>query len=135
MALEIQALAWNRHKNVIGLNCLMGSQPVCQLLAAGCWFSQGTMILSTHKTDHHDIAEILLIVALSNNNHIVIPSLPGGGGGVYCFTSVRLSVLPSVQDIFRRIFLSNYQWQKSDIWSQASYRYAILWEAFLDLSD
>ena len=27
--------------------------------------------------------------------------------GVYCFTSVRLSVLPSVQDIFHRIFLSN----------------------------
>jgi hypothetical protein len=37
--------------------------------------------------------------------------------------------------IFRRIFLSNYQWQKSDIWSQASYRYAILWVAFLDPSD
>jgi hypothetical protein len=42
---------------------------------------------------------------------------------------------PSVQDIFRRIFLSNYWWQKSDIWSQASYWYAILWEAFLDPSD
>jgi hypothetical protein len=39
--------------------------------------------------------------------------------------SVCLSVLPSVQDIFRRIFLSNYWWQKSDIWSQASYRYPI----------
>jgi hypothetical protein len=37
--------------------------------------------------------------------------------------------------IFRRIFLSNYWWQKSDIWSQASYRYAISWEAFLDPSD
>jgi hypothetical protein len=37
--------------------------------------------------------------------------------------------------IFRHIFLSNYWWQRSDIWSQASYRYAILWEAFLDLSD
>ena len=37
--------------------------------------------------------------------------------------------------IFRRIFLSNYWWQGSDIWSQASYRYAILWEAFLDPSD
>ena len=37
--------------------------------------------------------------------------------------------------IFRHIFLSNYWWQESDIWSQASYRYAILWEAFLDLSD
>jgi hypothetical protein len=28
---------------------------------------------------------------------------------------------------FRRIFLSNYWWQKSDVWSQASYRYPILW--------
>jgi hypothetical protein len=37
--------------------------------------------------------------------------------------------------IFRRIFLSNYWWRESDIWSQASYRYAILWEAFLDPSD
>jgi hypothetical protein len=37
--------------------------------------------------------------------------------------------------IFRHIFLSNYWWQESDIWSQASYRYAILWESFLDPSD
>jgi hypothetical protein len=37
--------------------------------------------------------------------------------------------------IFRRIFLSNYWWQKSDICSQASYRYPILWEAFFDPSD
>ena len=36
--------------------------------------------------------------------------------------------------IFRRIFLSNYWWQKSDIWSQASYRYPISWEAFFDPS-
>ena len=49
------------------------------------------------------------------------------GRRVYCFTSV--------QDIFRRIFLSNCWWQKSDTWSQASYRYAIFWVAFLDLSD
>ena len=63
---------------------------------------------------------------------LFIPPLPGGGGGrVYCFTSVR----PSVQDIFRHIFLSNYRWHESDIWSQTSYRYAISWEAFLDPSD
>jgi hypothetical protein len=31
--------------------------------------------------------------------------------------------------------ISNYWWQKSDIWSQASYRYPISWEAFLDPSD
>ena len=41
----------------------------------------------------------------------------------------------SYMDIFRHIFLSNYWWQKSDIWSQASYRYPISWEAFLELSD
>jgi hypothetical protein len=29
----------------------------------------------------------------------------------------------------------NNWWQKSDIWSQASYRYAISWEAFFDPSD
>jgi hypothetical protein len=39
------------------------------------------------------------------------------------------------EHIFRHIFLSNYWWQKSDIWSQASYRYPISWEAFLDPSD
>jgi hypothetical protein len=33
-------------------------------------------------------------------------------------------------NIFRHIFLSNYWWQRSDIWSQASYRYPILCEAF-----
>jgi hypothetical protein len=49
--------------------------------------------------------------------------------------NVDPSILPSVQDIFCRIFLSNCWWQKSDIWSQASYRYTILWVAFLDRSD
>jgi hypothetical protein len=37
--------------------------------------------------------------------------------------------------IFRHIFLSNYWGQRSDIWSQASYRYPISWEAFFDPSD
>jgi hypothetical protein len=36
--------------------------------------------------------------------------------------------------IFRHIFLSNYWWQRSGIWSQASYRYPISWEAFFDPS-
>jgi hypothetical protein len=37
--------------------------------------------------------------------------------------------------MFRRNFLSNYWWQESDIWSQASYRYPISWDAFLNPSD
>jgi hypothetical protein len=51
------------------------------------------------------------------------------------YTVLPLFVLPSVQDISSRIFLSNCWWQKSDIWSQASYRYTILWVAFLDPSN
>jgi hypothetical protein len=45
------------------------------------------------------------------------------------------TVYPQYMLIFRRIFLSNYWWQKSDIWSQASYRYPISWEVFFDPSD
>jgi hypothetical protein len=35
---------------------------VCQWLAAGQWFSPGTPVSSTNKTDCHDIVEILLKV-------------------------------------------------------------------------
>jgi hypothetical protein len=35
------------------------------LLAHGRWFSPGTLASSTTKTGHHDIAEILLKVALN----------------------------------------------------------------------
>jgi hypothetical protein len=59
------------------------------------------------------------------------PPLPEGG----VYTVLPLSFRPSVQDIFRRFYLSNCWWQKSDIWSRASYRYTILWVAFLDPSD
>ena len=61
------------------------------------------------------------------------PRSSKGEGGILFYLCP--SVLPSVQDIFRRIFLSNCWWQKSDIWSQALYRYTILWVAFLDPSD
>jgi hypothetical protein len=48
---------------------------------------------------------------------------------------MRWKISIYVQLIFRRIFLSNCWLQKSDIWSQVSYRYTILWVAFLDPSD
>jgi hypothetical protein len=35
---------------------------VCQWLAAGQWFSPGSLVSFTNKTDHHDITEILLKV-------------------------------------------------------------------------
>ena len=36
------------------------SDKVGQWLAAGRWFSPGTLVSSTNKTDRHDITEILL---------------------------------------------------------------------------
>ena len=81
----------------------------------------------SHRTLWENISMIATLVGYLQKK-IIIPPLPEGGGGY--------TVLPlSVQDICRRIFLSNCWWQKSDIWSQASYRYLISWEAFLDPSD
>ena len=77
---------------------------------------------------------VLLLIYMWDFNFFCMYLYPRSsirGRGVYCFTSVCLSV----QDIFRHIFLSNYWWQRSDIWSHASYRYPISWEAFFDPSD
>jgi hypothetical protein len=52
------------------------------------------------------------------------PPPPSGSGGINITDNFVLSLT-----------FSNYWWQESDIWSQASYRYAILWEAFLNPSD
>jgi hypothetical protein len=41
------------------------------LLAHGRWFSPGTPASSTTKTGRHDIAEILLEVALNTKNQII----------------------------------------------------------------
>jgi hypothetical protein len=43
---------------------------VYQLLAQGGWFSRGTAASSTTKTGRHDIAEILLKVALKHQKSI-----------------------------------------------------------------
>jgi hypothetical protein len=48
----------------------VASGKVYQLLAHGRWFSPGTSASSTSKTGHHDIAEILLKVALNTINQI-----------------------------------------------------------------
>jgi hypothetical protein len=61
--------------------------------------------------------------------YLLYPRCTGGRG-----RGILFYLCPS-EDIFRHIFLSNYWWQKSDIWSQVSYRYPISWEAFFDPSD
>ena len=44
---------------------------VCQWLATGLWFSLGTPVSSTNKTDHHDLTEILLKVASNTINQSI----------------------------------------------------------------
>jgi hypothetical protein len=41
---------------------------VCQLLATGRWFSPGTPVSSTNKTDRQDITEILSKVELDTTS-------------------------------------------------------------------
>jgi hypothetical protein len=48
----------------LSVRCTTLCDKVCQWLAAGRWFSPGTPVSSTNKTDGHDITEILLKVAL-----------------------------------------------------------------------
>ena len=54
---------------IVDHHCLQSaaaSDKVYQLLAHGRWFSPGTPASSTTKTGRHDIAEILLRVALKH---------------------------------------------------------------------
>jgi hypothetical protein len=62
------------------------SHKVYQLLAHGRWFSPGTPAFSTTTTGRHDIAEILLKVAL---NTIKIKSL------IFIFYFNRLGMTPA----------------------------------------
>ena len=64
------------------------------MLAHGQWFSPGTPASSTTKTGRHDIAEILLKVALSLKNHQIIIISFSGAQTVYI---IRLSNALSLQ--------------------------------------
>ena len=49
---------------------------VCQWLATGRWFSLDTLVSSTNKSDHHDITELLMKVALNTINQTKPNLLP-----------------------------------------------------------
>ena len=49
---------------------------VCQWLAAGRWFSPGTLGFTTIKTDRHDMREILFRVTLSTKTPLLNQSSP-----------------------------------------------------------
>jgi hypothetical protein len=55
----------------IRARCTTLCDKVCQWLTTGRWFSPGTPVSSTNKTDHHDITEILLKVALKLKMNLI----------------------------------------------------------------
>jgi hypothetical protein len=59
---KIQVLVWDRHNNVVGLNRLMASQ-FSHVVSITCKLHISMLFFKT--TGRHDIAEILLIVALN----------------------------------------------------------------------
>jgi len=60
------------------------SDKVYQLLVHGRWFSLGTPVSSTTKTGRHDVAEILLKVALKHKQNKKI----------FCFYFLKTHNLP-----------------------------------------
>jgi hypothetical protein len=62
-SVPITTLLWVRI--LIRARCTPLCDKVCQRLATGLWFSLGSPVSSTNKTDCHNITEILLKVALN----------------------------------------------------------------------
>ena len=52
----------------IRARCITLCDKVCHWLAAGQWYFSSPPVSSTYKTDHHDITEIFLKVALNTHN-------------------------------------------------------------------
>jgi hypothetical protein len=69
------------------------------LLVHGRWFSPGTPASSTTKTGRHDIAEILLKVALNTKNKIKINPI------LQLFFSVLFSILSTIVCDFVHLYL------------------------------
>jgi len=64
--------------NLDQARCTTLCDKVCRWLATGRWFSQCPPVSSTNTTDHHDITEILLKVALNTikqTNNILVAEI------------------------------------------------------------
>ena len=69
ISLLSQLTLWVRILLRIGVLYATLIDKVCQWLATGQWFSPGTSVSSTNKTDCHDITKLLFKVALNAITH------------------------------------------------------------------
>ena len=82
------------------------SDKVYQLLAHCRWFSPGTPASSTTKTDRHDIAEILLKVALNTKNQIKIKSMSTQEVFRCLWVTTKITFRPVIAIIFLEMIFS-----------------------------
>ena len=102
--------------NVVSSNLDQGEMyniidKVCQWLATGRWFSPGPQVSSTNKTDHHNITEILLKVALNTIKQINIKFIVWSVCLSYvgsCFVKIRVMKIKSLRIISRINSKYNY---------------------------
>jgi hypothetical protein len=78
------------------------SDKVYQLLAHGRWFSPGTPASSTTKIGRHDIAEILLKVALKHQKSINQPTVKTTRYGLNSFRYYASKTWNELSDHFRK---------------------------------
>jgi len=76
----------------------------CLALAAGQWFSPGTLVSSTNKTDRHDITVILLKVTLNTITLTLYISYQGYATTSY---SIQLSEILSQIGLTNKIYSRN----------------------------
>jgi len=72
--------------------CTALCNKVCQWLPRGRWFSPGPPVSSTNKTDRHDIAEILLKVALSTIKQANVVSVSSLSLCIKCIVIVKFKL-------------------------------------------
>ena len=91
---------------------------VCQWFAAGQWFSPGSPVSSTNKTDRHNIVEILLKVAF---NFITI-------------TPCRVSIYFNsyIKELFFNLFTTylHLKWSGVRIFVECIILFTVIWQGF-----
>ena len=85
----------------------------CQWLAPGQWFSPGTLVSSTNKTDCHDITEILLKVVFNTITHppyFLSSNLKWGN--IYYFIFLSQAITNGKITIFTEKYIIHILWHR-----------------------